>query len=209
VGGAAVPGMTTAEQVRRFLAENRAASMEQVRSATGLGEQQVRRTPAWKDHEGPILNNYLKDHPEAHTGDVAQALGFSPAKTRGMRSWKDHQARRATAKPPPRIKERSLTQPMLTCRADGNSAAPGARAEQCDEVLRTIWELADPDTKARLKQLTSAHQAALVEHVVRQMDDGASECRDEQRSRTILLSVAESWLEEHEQERRHQDRRQR
>jgi hypothetical protein len=209
VGGASVPAMTAAEHAERFLADHRDASMLQAMNATGLSEQAIRKTQAWKDHEGEMLDQFLKEHPEAHTDDVTRALGFSKAKISGMRSWQEHQARRAAAKPPPRIKERPLTRQVLHCRSDARPAPPDARAEQRDEVLRTIREMADPDTRARLQRLTGAEQEALVDDLSRQMDDGASERPDEQKSRAILLEVARSWLDDHEQQRRHQARRDR
>jgi hypothetical protein len=209
VGGAGVPGMTAEERVRGFLADNGRASIEQARNATGLSRQAIRRTQAWKDHDEELLDTFLKKHPDAHISDVTSALGYCKGKICGMRSWREHEARREAAKPPPRVKERPLTQQVLGCRSDAGSAAPDARAEQRDEILRTIRQTADPDTRARLRRLTGADQEVLVGHLLSHMDDAATERPDVQRSRAIMLAVAATWLEEREQERRHQQRHER
>jgi hypothetical protein len=95
------------------------------------------------------------------------------------------------------------------CRADASAAAPDSRAEQRDEILQAIREVADPEMTGRLKHLSSADWEALVDGVACQMGDELSERLDEQTTRAVLLEVVRSWLDHHEQQRRHRARRQR
>ena len=67
------------------------------------------------------------------------------------------------------------------------------------ELFRVILEGADADAQARLHGLPTARQAALIEHVLGQMD-GATEARDGAATRQVLVSIAQSWLEEDEQQ---------
>jgi hypothetical protein len=198
----------TAEAVvAQCLADNPGAWIQDVMQITKLTERKIQRTQAWKDHEEERLDDYLKNHPKADTGDVEKAFHFSPAKTVGMRAWKDHQARKQAAKPQRRVKERPLTDTMVACRADPSSADPARTISDRDHIFRVVLENADPETRACLNRLSSADRAALMDYLVTSMDGETSENQDGAATLSILSEVAQSWLVEHEQQARHAEHR--
>jgi hypothetical protein len=191
--------------VAEFLANHPGGSDDEAVRATGLGLSKIRRTRAWKEHQEALLARYLEGNPTAGTCDVALALGFSPPKVVGMRAWQEHRARREAARPPRRVAERPLTAAALACRPDPSSADPADRVGDRDTLFRVIVEGADPDTRARLNRLPAARQEALVAHVVGVMD-GAAGGRGAGETRQLLVTVAQSWLDDQEQEGRRRGR---
>jgi hypothetical protein len=195
--------------VRRYLAHNTAASLQQLMGETGLTKLQIQRTQAWKEYEEHQLDDYLKDNPQAQVRNVKAVFCFSAGKTAGMRAWRDHMVRRKQVSPPRQVQERSLLRSTLECRPDEASAGPCQRLEHCDEILRTLMEDAGADTAWHLNRLNEMESQQLVDYIVAVMDDGTLDSRDQQTTRALQLEIARSWLEQHEQEQRHQDRRRR
>jgi hypothetical protein len=197
-------GITAEERVSRWLADNPSTTIEEVTHQTGLTERKIRRTQAWKIHEEDRLDDYLKDNPHATTGDVRATFGFSQAKTVGMRAWKDHRKRLETSRPPPQVKERPLVRTMLECRPDEGSADPAKMFQDREQIFEAILGKAGWRTKGLLRRLTECNREALVDHLVKSMDDGSEEIRDEDTTWAIVLEATGSWLDEHEQQRRRQ-----
>jgi hypothetical protein len=166
---------------------------------TGLRLNQVRRTRAWKEHEEALVARYLKGNPTASASDVGRAFGFSQSKVVGMRAWREHQARRQATRPPRRAREQPLTAAVLACRSDPSSVDPADAAGDRDTLFRVLLEDADVDTRARLNRLSAARRKALLEHVVG-VTHGEAGTRDADALRQLLVTVAQQWLEEHEQE---------
>jgi hypothetical protein len=174
---------------------------------TGLTEQRIRRTNAWKDHEDQALVAYLSKHPDAETPDIEQEFGFSPPKTVGMKAWRDHKKRKDDAKPPPKIKERPLSDAALTTRPDERAVDPSKPVETRDTLFRAILENADGDTRGQLNRLSTAQRDALLDNVVKTCDINETGGETYARKLEILLEVTRSWLEDQEQERRRSGQR--
>ena len=179
-------------------------------NVTGLSEWKVLRTQTWKDHAERQLDAYLRPRPDADTGDVQNALGLSRSKVVTMRAWKDHLARKNAARSRRRVesRERPLTQAVVDCRADESAVDPVATARRREQIFRAVLERSDAHTRAGLNGLRSADRDALVDHLLRSVDDERAEGREAEATVAILVAVAQSWLEEREQEgRRAQCRR--
>jgi hypothetical protein len=189
--------------VTAYLAINRDPPITDVAGATRLTEHKIRRTQAWKAHEESRLDAFLRDHPLAGIGDVQKALGFSAGKTSGMQAWSEHQARKEAAKPPRRVKQVSLSKKMLDCCPNAAAADPGARVANRDELLHTIMEDADPETRALLERLTQVDREALMDHLLASVDPGNGlDTAQSVATRALLVEIASQWLDEHEQEAR-------
>jgi hypothetical protein len=196
-------GTTPETRVAQYVAQNPDARMPEVKSVTALSESKIRRTQAWKDHEENQLDAYLQSHPDAGTPEVQQAFGFSCAKTVSMAAWKRRQERRAAANSPREPKTRPLNRATLACRAAEGSQDPAERLSQREEIVRTILEYAAPDLRARLNGLTDTDREALADHVVASLDGTTFAGRDSASNVQIVLEVVASWLDGHEQEKRH------
>jgi hypothetical protein len=193
--------------VNAYLAIRRDPPIMDVAGGTGLTEHKIRRTHAWKEHEESRLDAFLRDHPRAGIGDVQEALGFSAGKIAGMQAWSEHQARKEAAKPPRPVKQVSLSKTMLDCCPNAAAADPGARVADRDELLHTIMEDADPETRALIKRLTQAEREALVDYLLASVDLGdALDTAQSAATRALLVEITRQWLDEHEQEARHSRR---
>jgi hypothetical protein len=189
--------------VTAYLAIKRDPPITDVAGATGLTEHKIRRTQAWKTHEESRLDTFLRDHPRAGIGDVQKALAFSAGKIAGMQAWSEHQARKEAGKPPRRVKQVGLSKKMLDCCPNAAAADPGARVAARDELLHTIMEDADPETRALIKRLTQAEREALVDYLLASVDPGdALNTAQSTATRTLLVEITRQWLDEHEQEAR-------
>ena len=202
-----VAGSDAEAAVTAYLATQRDPPITDVAGATRLTEHKIRRTQAWKAHEDSRLDAFLCDHPRAGIADVQKALGFSAGKTAGMQAWSDHQARKEAAKPPRRVKQVSLSKKMLDCCPNAAAADPGARVADRDELLHTILEDADPETRALIKRLTQAEREALVDHLLANVDLGDGlDTAQSAAIRALLLEIARQWLDDDEQEARRSSR---
>jgi hypothetical protein len=202
-------GQTNDQLVSQYLGTHPSPRIDEVIQATGLSEQRIRQTQAWKDHEESALQKYLLDHPDAGTRDVQRNFCFSPAKTAGMNAWKAHMARKKAAKPPRKIKEKQLTDGMVRNRPNDDSADPSEVVDRREQIFRVVLENADPETKAELQRLPETDRASLVEHILRVMDCNDLSARDSTQALQIMMEVAKSWLDEKEQHRREEARSER
>jgi hypothetical protein len=202
-------GETAEALVRQYLATHPNPQMDEAMQITSLTEQKIRRTQAWKDHEESLLDDYLRSHPDAETPDVEREFGFSPSKTVGMAAWRAHMERNEASKPPRKIKERPLTDATAKCRPDEHAVDPRKPAEVRDELFRAILEKAVPDTRGHMNKLSQAERDGLLDHLLRTVGFDASDGLDRERILTTALEVTESWLDNHEQEIRERNRKDR
>jgi hypothetical protein len=209
VGSSVQRGETAEELVRQYLAAHPKPQLDEAKQVTALSEQRIRRTQAWKDHEENLLDEYLRSHSDAETPDVERAFGFSPAKTVGMVAWIAHRERRGASKPPRKIKERPLTVATAKCRPDKNTVDPRKPVEVRDELFRAILESAEPDTRGRMNRLSQVEKEALLDHILRTSELDEFIALGRERALAIALEITQSWLEDREQERRENSRKDR
>jgi hypothetical protein len=208
-GASAQRGGTAEALVRQYLAVHPNPQFDEAKQITGLTEQRIRRTQAWKDHEENLLDEYLRSHPDAETPDVEREFGFSPSKTVGMAAWSAHMERKEASKPPRKIKERPLRDATAKCRPDENAVDPHKPVEVRDELFRAILEKAVPDTRGHLNRLSQVERDGLLDHLLSTVEFDAFDGLDRDRILTTALEVTESWLENHEQEIRERNRKDR
>jgi hypothetical protein len=202
-------GATAEERIQHYLGTHPNPPVGEAMESTGLKEQQIRRTQAWKDHEERLLDDYLRTHPSATTTDVQRDLGFSPSKTVEMNAWGAHKERKNAAKPAPQIKERPLTDTTEKLRPDERAVDPGQQIEQRDRIFRELVERAAPRVRGQLNRLAEGDRDRLIDYLLCECDSEQLGTQDPDRRLTIVLTVAESWLDEHAQERMHSDRKSR
>jgi hypothetical protein len=197
---------TPEEHVRQYLDTHQEPRIDEAVQVTGLKEQLIRRTQAWKAHEEKALQDYLLKHPEAKTPDVRNRFGFSPSKTVTMQAWKAHMERKNAAKPVRRIKERPLPDATLKARPDDRLADQCERVDSRDSILRAVLEAADHDMRGQLNRLSNADQGSLLDYLLAHCDILEGGAQGVEQKLVILIEVTRSWLEEREQERRRMSR---
>jgi hypothetical protein len=200
---------TAEERVRQYLDTSPNPGMAEARRITALTERKIRRTQAWKDYEEEALNAYLLKHPAASGKDVECAFGFSPAKTAGMKAWTAHMERTRASKPPRKVKERPLKDATVRARPDVRAVDPSKPVDQRDSIFQAVVEFADSDTRAALNRLSSPERDALVEHILNNSESDSQEWQGRENARALILEIAKSWLEDHEQEVREGNRKRR
>jgi hypothetical protein len=201
-----IVGETAEDLIRRLLAKHSPSSLDEMANLSGLSQFTILRLQGWKDYEEACLADYLAAHPEAVGRDVRRDLGFSRSKASGMRAWKSHCERRKSAKNQCKLSARPLTKAMEDCRADANAPDPSDRITSREQLFRGIIECADPDLRGRLNKLAPTEQEALLDHTLKSIDMPMADS-DQTKNQQIVLEVVRSWLEGHEQEKRHQNRR--
>jgi hypothetical protein len=192
--------------VARYLAAHPQAELSAVTCATGLAKPKIQRTEVWKQHENAALEAYLCHHAEATVSEIHSCFGFAGAKVVKMRAWQEHRARRLAARPPRSIKVRPLPRATLECRSDHAAADPTKRVEDRDCLFQALVKAADEDTRKRLTKLTSPQQAALLEYLLVQVDTQQPEETSSSEALAIMVLAAEAWLEQQEEDGRHQAR---
>jgi HEAT repeat protein len=196
--------LTNEELVRQYLDAHPSPKLTEATERTALTKQKIRRTQAWKDYEETALDQYLQTHPDAGTGEVGEALECSPSKVVHMRAWKEHMRRKEDAR---QIKERPLTDRTARCRPDEHALDPCEQVDDGDELFHAIVQTADPDTRGRLNRLSLTDQNLLIDHIRSTIGDDALNGEGRKHNLEIAVEVAQSWLEDHEQERRRGNRK--
>jgi hypothetical protein len=125
-----------------------------------------------------------------------------------MNAWKEHRSRKEAARPDPKLKERYLTQKMLLCRPDENSADPTTEVENRDALYHTLIEASEPETRAQLHGLSLGQRQALISYLCESLNFDATSDQPLPNA-DLLLETAKSWLEEREDDGRHSRRQSR
>jgi hypothetical protein len=199
-------GQTPEQLVSWYIGKSPRPQIDEVVRVTGLSKLRIQRTQAWKRYEEKALDDYLQAHPDASTRDVEREFGFSPPKTVGMVAWDAHNTRKEAAKPPQKVKEQRLTETIARFRADERAANPCAQVDDRDQLFRTILERADPNVRGQLNRLSAVERNGLLEYILSKIDATAMNDKDREKNLAIVLEVTKSWLDEFEQNQRHESR---
>jgi len=152
------------------------------------------------------MDQFLQQHPDADGGDVLRKFGFSPAKTNGMAAWATHMEHKEASEPPPKIRERQLTKSIAKWHENARAEAPEKRVDDRDPLFRKIIETATAETRAKLNRLKAPERNALLDYVLEEINPKSDS--NHQNVLEIMVALAESWLEKHEQNQRQNQRAQ-
>jgi hypothetical protein len=188
--------------VAEFLSQQQEKQIDAAMQQTGLTAAQIRRTSSWKRHEDGLLRDFLRQQPQATTRDIERALGWSPAKTARMRPWKKQQAHIRAARGERPIKERLLSARITHVRGDRKGSDPATAAEQREDVFEALVQHADPAIARQLRALADSDRQLFLEHVISSTDGEAFRTRSAANQQAILREVTQSWLDDHQQQRR-------
>lgn len=144
------------------------------------GKKRPSRAETPDDYEANILvKKYLDAHPRATIREVAKAVKLSIGKVSQLDAWRQRMAERKAVKPPPRRKERPLTDKMLAAR--GQKDDPAARATEEEEkqaIWRSLIERAGPEERVKLYEMDPDQREALIEAVREQYEEYHREADD-------------------------------
>jgi hypothetical protein len=188
--------------VADVLAKYPEAGLEEVMHVLQLSKRRIQRTSAWKQAQERRLDQYLREHPQARSGDVYQRFGFSPAKLTHMTAWQEHRRRQDAARPDAKLKVRPLTKSMLICRPDDRAVDPTLAIDAQDTLAHSLLKAADDATRRQLQQLAPDQQQALLVCLCQSLNFDATTDAPPPAAE-LLLETAKSWLEDQDDERRH------
>lgn len=102
--------------------------------------------------------------------------------------------------------ERPLTRQMRERRPDDRTAGPEKQPENQDQLFWQVLQAAEPAQQARLNKLTASEQQLLIDHLVETVTADELQGNDAAERVGILVELAQSWLDDHEQARRRRPR---
>jgi hypothetical protein len=115
------------------------------------------------------IKRHLREFPSATIRQLAKALDVSSGKISSMAAWHDEMTRRKAAKPPPRSRERPLTEEMLASIGVGDD--PSVKVERPEVIWRWLLENAKPEERAAMHRFTPEEREKLLEAAREQFKD--------------------------------------
>jgi hypothetical protein len=191
------------EIVREYVATNPDAMKDEAAESTGLTATTIERTQAWKDHDDKRVENYIvaekKEGREPSIKGIMWLLKCSKGYASERPPWRKHRDSIKRS-----VRERTLTDNMQNILPD--DADRSLTAENRDEIFVIVLEASDPQTRKRFEKLSLTDRSSLIDYILSAFADADPNARTEQERKSLLVLLAEGWLDQREQDRRRNGR---